>query len=381
MKRIVRAIYSFSAAILILSPGYALAQCAAVEGATTASQLHARLDKARDCFGSEDDKADPLIQSIYADADKLGDIPFTNEQATDFIRKIGAQFTARVGPSAAPVLQEVGQRIAELTKSGLIIEPSAIAWVPVWAVEGGEEDGSWGALMLVSGDTRFTDRRLSEVFASACEAGYDTPACTSKLAEVSEALRALYGVKGVLGVRNKAATKAFADEVALNDKKWRSYFTDTLPSYPWENWLTSKFYEADYGKAPQLRPPPSYQAIFAHLDVAVEYVGGAPDGDSFKPAILLEVAGWNWLTKWDPTSGKVTRAFAVSAGVLYADRAEVSDAGVALNFRVNNKYSLGVSRHAGNDWGLFLNIRLADKVSEGYEDASKRYKKVRELLH
>lgn len=167
----------------------------------------------------------------------------------------------------------------------------------------------------------------------------------------------------------------YAEDLARH-ARWESYLADALPLYPWEmyanhvvkNWGVKECVdqpEPGDDCVTDLRAPRNWQLLFFHLDAAMEYVEGAPDGDAFKPAVLLEVLGYNRF-RFDE-SNKVKGGFGISAGILYADRAGLTDSRAAITIHVRNKYSGGLS-FGSDEIGVFVNIPLSEKVRATYDD-------------
>ena len=159
-------------------------------------------------------------------------------------------------------------------------------------------------------------------------------------------------------------------EAIVLDRKWTTYFEDARSQYPWElafnGWRMDKNDTRDVvnGNRMGFLYPPAYQWILAHPSVALEYVSDAPDGQEFKPAVLVEVFGYNrWKYEAD---GSMGNALGVSAVALFADRGEVKDLGYGLMMHVNNTYSIGVTRH-DSDTGFVVSGDVSDlwlKVSQ-----------------
>lgn len=374
----------FTLLIFTLFCATASAQCEDISASKDAIQFQARLNHALDCYGLAKDP-DPLITEINAAKKALAEKePFTNDQAAKFLTALRQQYESKVwstAPKGSPTAlfaEQVLLRFERLIDSTGSISPGPVARTNQWSLNR-EEGNAWGYLDVPKGFTPDMKRiPISDIYQPACKAGYQTASCKAAIKDTTESIRAINGVRDVLLKHTAELTYAWEQEVALNNKKWNSFYEDALPQYLWEAWWTAKSFQADSGLAPRLRPPPNYQMILLHFDVAAEFVGsGAPDGEHFKPAILLEGLGKNWIKKWDEKTGKVKRAFGLSAGALYADRSGVTDVGAAITAHINNKYNFGLSYHEKNDWGLYVNIPLSEKLSESAEDIGKRYDKVR----
>lgn len=157
------------------------------------------------------------------------------------------------------------------------------------------------------------------------------------------------------------AIQAADARAATRDARWRSYFAEARSQYPWELYVNSRRYEATVRGRSGVSGPPDWQWIVLHPDVGMQYVRSAAAGDRFKPALVLELVGynrWSWGADHRPAN-----AWGASLVRSYADTASVPSGAWGIAVHRNNKYSLTFSRIDGR-LGLIFSIDLAGKVTE-----------------
>ena len=157
---------------------------------------------------------------------------------------------------------------------------------------------------------------------------------------------------------------AAAARAATRDARWRSYFADARSQYPWELFVNSWRYESVLRKD-GLSGPPSSQWILLHPDIGMQYVNSAEAGDRFKPALLLELIGYN---RWSwGNDNKPQNAWGASLSRTYADTATLPSGAWGLTIHYNNKYSATVSS-VGGKTGLVLSLDLAGAVTQASQN-------------
>jgi len=164
------------------------------------------------------------------------------------------------------------------------------------------------------------------------------------------------------------AIQAAAARAATRDARWRSYFADARSQYPWELFINSRVYASGPRGERGVGGPPESQLIVLHPDIAMQYVRSADSGDRFKPALLLEVVGYN---RWSWGSDNRPRnAWGASVVRTYADTSSVKSSGWGLAIHRNSKYTLTIASLGGKAAVLF-SIDLAGAVtgtSEAWRD-------------
>ena len=164
------------------------------------------------------------------------------------------------------------------------------------------------------------------------------------------------------------AIQAAAARAATRDARWRSYFADARSQYPWELFINSRVYASGPRGERGVGGPPESQLIVLHPDIAMQYVRSADSGDRFKPALLLEVVGYN---RWSwGTDNKPQNAWGASVVRTYADTSSVKSSGWGLAIHRNGKYTLTIASLGGKAAVLF-SIDLAGAVtgaSEAWRD-------------
>lgn len=202
---------------------------------------------------------------------------------------------------------------------------------------------------------------------AACRAAYSNAVVAARYTELTH--RAVDYL-----VRDKAilATKKAAD---LRVRQWEQYFAKGIPQWPWELALVNgPIYGSKIRDERGLAPPPDWQMIVLHPDIAFEYMDDAEDGQQFRPALTIEVIGAN-LWSWDKKGkqrGPWGLGFPVGAGVLasYADRAGTDDWGWGGVIHLNHKYSFGLTTRSG-DTAIFVSANVSSLFEDVMEKKSK----------
>lgn len=176
-------------------------------------------------------------------------------------------------------------------------------------------------------------------------------------------------------LRSARAISDYAAEVAGNyidtllqhatilDKKWNYYLNDSRAQTIFELKLNSARWRnktSDY--PPGFRSPPSDQIILLHPSVGLEVLLSNDNDEMIKPALFLEVIGYNrWRYKEDGSAGL---AIGVSALVAYTGRTTINDWGYGVKIHVDHKYSIALVNY-GSDFGIMVSADLwarRDKV-------------------
>ncbi|GEM_PF-2785496 len=224
----------------------------------------------------------------------------------------------------------------------------------------------------------FSSLNFGETLKNACETAVN---CDKVLGQGRVLVGELSIAQFIVEKFSGEAINSVSEKVAAKNRLWDQYLYDSKPMLPFDFFLTDlanrKFQESD--QYPDgFRPPPDTQWFLMHPAAALEYVGDAPEGEQFKPALYVEVIGvnrWREEARWFDLP--LLKYFSgVSLVVSYADRAGVSDMGVGGLFVFGNVYSLGVVSYDG-DGGVFLSLDLANLWREKYKP---RYESLKEKL-
>lgn len=165
------------------------------------------------------------------------------------------------------------------------------------------------------------------------------------------------------------------EDLHRRNSEWRAYFEKARSQYWWELQVNSLRYDrrnkrdnlcgvtldkvGSVCSAIGAFEPPHDQIIFLHPGAALEYVGGAPDGGQFKPAVVMEWGGYNrWLWKNDGSMGFALGASLISS---YADRSGIKDIRHGFVLHVDHRYSLGVTFGSGKT-GFFVSADLGKAI-------------------
>jgi hypothetical protein len=202
-----------------------------------------------------------------------------------------------------------------------------------------------------------------------CSAAPQGPSCAATRASVEGLVRAARIAERAFSVDQAAAIQRAKTDAAVRDARWRSYFADTRSQYPWELLFNSWIYDHRVRPSAGISGPPRWQLIALHPDVGMQYVKSAASGDRFKPALILEIVGYNgW--SWG-NDNKAQNAWGGSVVRTYADTASVPSGAWGVAIHRNSKYSLTFSRLDGKT-GVLLSIDLAGAVTKASDDWSER---------
>ena len=168
-----------------------------------------------------------------------------------------------------------------------------------------------------------------------------------------------------------AAIDAARSRAVARDARWRSYFADARSQYPWELFVNSWRYEETVRNREGISGPPAWQWIVLHPDVGLQYVDSAAAGDRFKPALVLELIGYNRWT-WGGDN-RPRNAWGASLVRTYADTASVPSGGWGIAIHRHSKYTLTLNRLEGKT-GVLFSIDLVGAVTRPSEEWSDRFR-------
>ncbi len=154
-----------------------------------------------------------------------------------------------------------------------------------------------------------------------------------------------------------------AKDFAMLDARWAVFRDHSKPMYWWELVATSHCIGAEAYQGVDNLSPPSSQIILLHPALGYEYVADSTDGDKLKPAVFLELFGYN---RWQWQGAKMQYPWFFSgASVLvgYSDRAHQSDNFYGLMVHAQSEYSIAVTRRASGEFGVMLNLDLEKFVT------------------
>jgi hypothetical protein len=204
-----------------------------------------------------------------------------------------------------------------------------------------------------------------------CDAAPRGTECAAAQASAEGLLRGARLAERAFTPDQAEAVQEAAARAAVRDARWRSYFADARSQYPWELWINSWRYETRVRKDLGVSGPPDWQWIVLHPDIAMQYVSSAAAGDRFKPALLLEVIGYNWW-QWG-ADNKPRNAWGVSLVRTYADTTSIPSSAWGVTVHRNSKYSLTVTRQDGKT-GMLLSVDLAGAVTQASQAWSDQFR-------
>ena len=210
-----------------------------------------------------------------------------------------------------------------------------------------EESRSQGqdTLFLLTGQQFMVETPVPLFAQCKVAGGLDCVGAANQLAAVLNAVTA--------PIRQQNIQLAY-DYVFELDARWDRYITEARHQTILDIAATSWIYDVKTTTTDSFTAPPAMQLFMFHPAVLIENVGGAVDGDQIQEALALEVLGVNW---WDKHNSPCGIPCGLSAIVTYADRQMIDDKGYGLMLTLDNKYSVGVTRH-GSESGVFITVDL-----------------------
>ncbi len=212
---------------------------------------------------------------------------------------------------------------------------------------------TWDGLQSELGSTGIDVRAMFK--RADCDAVPRGAACAGTRATVEGLLRGARLAERSFTPDQLAAVQEAEARAAARDARWRSYFADARSQYPWELYVNSLVYESTLRSNLGISGPPNWQWIVLHPDAGMQYVRSAAAGDRFKPALVLELLGYN---RWSwGADHKPQNAWGASLVRTYADTVSVPSGAWGIAVHYNNKYTLTLSRHDGKT-GILLSADL-----------------------
>jgi len=204
-----------------------------------------------------------------------------------------------------------------------------------------------------------------------CDADRRGATCAATQRIVEGLLRAAMLAGRSFAADQAVELRAAESRAAERDARWRSYFADARSQYPWELYVNSLVYESTLRSNLGISGPPNWQWIVLHPDAGMQYVRSAAAGDRFKPALVLELIGYNrWSWGGDH---KPQNAWGASLVRTYADTVSVPSGAWGVAVHYNNKYTLTLSRHDGKT-GILLSADLLGALTSASQAWKDRFR-------
>jgi hypothetical protein len=291
---------------------------------------------------------------------KIGEVALSPEERRALTLNVlqnAHEYLGTVQSAASEADKGDVERLRGLVQQALRNRADGVEWggrnPSFWAFEGGQDQ---------LGSTGIDIRNL--LARAGCNKAPPDAACAGAQATAEGLVRGATLAGRAHSVDQAQAIQAAAARAAVRDARWRSYFADARSQYPWELYVNSWRYESVLRKD-GLSGPPSSQWILLHPDIGMQYVNSAASGDRFKPALLLELVGYNRWSWGD--DHKPRNAWGGSISRTYADTASIPSGAWGLTIHYNNKYSATVSS-VGGKTGLVLSLDLAGAVTSASQE-------------
>lgn len=181
-----------------------------------------------------------------------------------------------------------------------------------------------------------------------------------------EEFRDIFNV--VQGMFAYADLKEMHAALQQKDSQWKNYFETRMPQTLIErgvNNLIEDYCPDNASQTKYFKRPPSWDLIFMHPDVGVEYVGNADEGNRFKTSLIVHALGLNyWNSGYTP---------GVSLIALYSDRAGTDDFRTGISLIFYNRFSVAYTTNylsnthgnfIGSDHGVIVSIDLFELLTD-----------------
>jgi hypothetical protein len=208
-----------------------------------------------------------------------------------------------------------------------------------------------------------------------------TARCTSPYEHAVQIGDHTYVVSAIIARLHAPLRQQFRDEAERRTNAWNAYLYDAQFQYWWElafnRYLETQcpgFHRSiaslisrscahgerdEFGNELGFREPPNFKATVLHPDLGVMYLDAEPNGDRFKPAVVIQVIGYEW---WDWNASRIENRRGLSLVATASDNSRVSALGVGLQFRWGG-YALALTSHGG-ELAVTLNLDLVGHIAE-----------------
>jgi len=327
-------------------PSYA-ADCTAVRAGAPDQATALRRLLAEECLGGPSD-TDPAVKPLRTSIDGIAAIDDADRWAAALyvLRSVGSRAETWTGLAVpddcrSDLTKAFGAMQSELLKGAVVAAPTVTC----------------GDNVLAPGCWDVDSKSFSVPALPHCGAFSSLPPKAGE--EVSRVARLVHdALGGLLG----PAVKKFHTAASEFAGRWWNYFFGTRAQYPWELWANASCFARRIRDEPGVafHEPPRHQLIFLHPGLALEYLNDAPDGEQLKPAVSVELVGFN---RWTWIGESPAKAFGASLVANYADIATIRDWRFGAAVHVRHRYSFGATRASG-DTGYFASADLAQLFTD-----------------
>lgn len=177
------------------------------------------------------------------------------------------------------------------------------------------------------------------------------------------------------GLQSYATRDSLRKRVVVADRelmRWKNYRSDALHQYPWEvelnGWLMSLDDNICSKNSNAARigfcSVPRSQLIAMHPDVGLRWANGVSSSSDLKPAFVIETIGYyGWRWESDDSAVMKNRLGASLAAVYSKELPGGSRWAYGPMFHVGD-FNFALTKAHGENWGITVNILLADRILE-----------------
>lgn len=204
---------------------------------------------------------------------------------------------------------------------------------------------------------------------SACPVPPPAPECQEVFGAARQILRLVRLTERSLSYHARPIIDAHYADAQRRDRQWDAYFDEALFQYPWELMINGVWLQRhderprdEHGNRLGFLAAPTSQWILFHPNVAMEYVSSAADGQQLKPALYVELFGYNhW--RWSEP-GTMRNALGWSLLASYADRAAADDWRYGVMLHYGNRFDIGITYDSESKGGVLVSMDFAQALAD-----------------
>ncbi|MFO1337108.1 MAG: hypothetical protein U1F53_02555 [Burkholderiaceae bacterium] len=172
------------------------------------------------------------------------------------------------------------------------------------------------------------------------------------------------------------------DESQLALKRWDAYRTQGQHQYIWEVFINGQVMDGDQSLCPRdagtgmkmgFCKVPESQWIVAHPEAGLRWSDGAEQRSDLQAALVIQLIGrYQW--KWDGSTMTNRRGYSLAATYSQSDTNKRWAFGPMIHY---DDMSLALTKAPGGQWGLVVNVALADRFFGRKQEVTDALRNVR----
>ncbi len=191
--------------------------------------------------------------------------------------------------------------------------------------------------------------------------------CSNAIAETVQLIRAFNLLATITETSLLPNAITHLNDTKLRLQQWDDYFNKAEPLWFTELGLNSILEMKgtrfdDNGNLIGFRDVPDKQHLFLHPTTALQYFEEEDSDSNFKPAILLDLYGINFLD-WNKTTRRLDGSMGASLTISYSNHEDSDDYGWGIRIFNNKNWSFGITKHSERV-GIFLSIGVVEQISD-----------------